>query len=430
MFNHMVKAPLAPPIGIEIGFWKVPLSILGDEFTDLIVHDAEDTVAQFGVNPGSAVTMPGGGVSQLNTEGPLDGSPMGNRNRPWAGEIGYEDAVVNAPDNSRAYAKYVSAATWKVGRTFYDLEFEDQGSSNQRIDDDLWQEEPRVADLIRGATYSGVTAGLGAADSAQFDPGLTPPAFADSISQWAERLSLMGNANQTYAEYLQGFGVDISRVGAIPEPVLYQRRVMLPGGTSQVVNGFDITQNVGAALFGDTGNFVQPLDGTVGGATGPMSLYGDAGGYRSMVQNFNIRRRRRVICDEPSILLGCVCWWPWMVKATQYAHIMDVTRMTHGSHWGNPTGGLDESEFLTAQELADPDGVFTQSDEDGQTGARAFNMLNLYLHGDSFTNDTSRFDYFFPGDSPIGTSFGPPVESRGVNVMLETKLAVATDLVG
>lgn len=439
-FNFLQKIGLHIPVGYELSVWKVPLTALGDEFIDLVAGDAEDAIGESAgafLSTGQNVPIPGLQAGQ----GHLSGTALGNKNRPWAGEIGDLDDPPTA--DTAMYARWVSAATWEVARNFYDLEYEDQISgAGGRTVPTLHDEPPKVADMIRGATYSGVTAGGLASHPDQ--PPAAPELFATSVAQWAEALSLMSTPNRTYAEYLQAFGVNPKRVRSLPEPYLYRRGMLSPYGSP-------ISWHFGANWDGADGSnpssendFVINAPTHVGNdgvyvnstlqaepPTAGISMAGDVIGVTKLGAKFRIQRRRRLIVDEPSVLIGLCAWWPWMNKLTQYAHHMDMSQMVRASHWGVPTGGLDEADFLNANVLSGPGGAGTQGDEDQggvESGIRAMNMLNLYLNGDSFCNDTARFGVWGPLDD-----YQTDIELNGtdqrVDANMQVKLAIATDMV-
>lgn len=207
--TEAVKLALAPNIEIEYAVWKVPISTLGEYFADMFVADFEDSGGGNLLNPGplgSGVGVPSGSPAG---DGPAANSALHNRTRPWAGEMaGQVDAAVR--DTARSYSPYVSAATFHVARNYYEMELE--AGLGERISVDLWQAPPIISSRVRGMTQSAVGANV------QDDSIPT-----GGVAEWAERLSLLSRRNRTYAEYLQGFGVPLSRVRSMPEPLMIQR---------------------------------------------------------------------------------------------------------------------------------------------------------------------------------------------------------------
>jgi len=436
--NQGVKLGIHQPIGLEVGVWKVPVSALGDQFIDLIAGGAEDAAHRTDPIQVQTVNLPG----PLAEQGHLDGTALGTKPRPWAGEVG-QDAVPADADDAR-YARWVSASTWAVARAFYDLELGEHSSAADRDDFTLHDEAPLLADMIRGATYSGITAGQDGIDT--IPSGTTgTSAYETSISQWAEVLAVMASPDRTYAEYLQAFGVNPSRVRSLPEPYLYRRGMLAPWGSPQMWhfganwssdNDSSADFVVNAPEYNDSyGQYVRQMAPTI--ATTPdrgVAFAGDRMGLVRLGTQFRLKRRRRMIVDEPSVLLGCFAWWPVMTRESQYAHHMDMSQMMHAAHWGVPTGGIDETDFLAANTLMDAAAAGTQegeADADITGGLRAFNLLNLYLHGDAFCNDVNRFGLYGPFDTILEEAGDSGINDleRVVDFHAMAKLAIATDLV-
>jgi hypothetical protein len=440
-FNRLVKVGFHVPIGIEIGIWKVPLSALGDEFRDLVIHDAEDAAVQgsFTVQSARTVRAPG----PVAEQGHLDGTPLGTKGRQWAGEIGMGLNTPQGGGDAR-YARWVSASTWEIGRTFYDLEMGDNAQLDNAHRDSftLHDDPPKISDMIRGATYSGVTA----ADHPDAVPQTAP--WSQSVSAWAEILSLMVKPDQTYREYLESFGVNPNRVDSIPEPIVYKRMMLQERGGTQSwhMGGNYISEDQGNTLGDvedyqrriiayageyddDLGNYVRDMEPTVSTTTEDFgtTFAGDAVGVMRLGRNYRIKRKRRILADEPSVLLGCFAWSPMMYLDSQFVHHLDMSQMMHAAHWGVPFGGIDEADFLQANELRDRTGAAPQIPHDAvEPGIRAFNMLNLYLNGDSFVNVGDRFGWYGPMDT-YDESIN--LATRFVDSNLMTQLAIATDMV-
>jgi hypothetical protein len=444
-FNKMVKLGIHIPIGFEWSMWLVPLSALGEEFQDLAVGDAEDSIRQAIAtlrDSGQNVPTPGAESSQ----GHLSGTALGTTPRHWAGEIG-DAAVGGQPAAADSYyARYVSEATYAVARTYYDLEPEDTdpqttGAGGFRTNPSMMDNPPAVADMIRGALYSGVTAG-----GTEALPDQEPTNFASSVSSWAEVLSLMSAPNRTYGEYLESFGVDLSTVQSLPEPYILKRGWLKPRGGVQSWNwGANWSSAIGNADDADAARFIvnafehDDIEGNwisnmVGTQASPPDLgvvfAGDRAGISKLGKSWRVKRKRRLIAKEPSVLIGLAAWWPMMSREYQFAHHLDLTHMIRPGHWGVPTGGLDESDFLMAQGVSNVASDSTEEDEDqGElSGLRAYNMLNLYLNGDSFCNSIDAFYQFGPGEN--FSRYGDANENTWVvNASAAVQLAVATDMV-
>jgi len=432
MTQQMMKVAWFNPVEVELAVWKVPISVLGEEFMKLMVADAEDSVGSFSTVAGSGVPV---GNPSTAVQGATTPQAHQARVRPWAGEIGQAGALPT--DNESLYTPYVSESMYRVATSYYEVEQSGdptqaglQGGTTTTLSGsvDLYEHPPVIGPHIRGATLSGIAIGgtPGSQDTEEFSP------FFDSISQWAERLSLMSKPNQTYAEWLGSFGVNASRIATLPEPVMIQRKLFQRIGTPQ---GW--MENVGTTTASDfIDSHGQALFTAIDTATTDFRVWRDTAGSALMGASFDVTRGRRLMIDEPSILLGTWVYWLWHNSEGEYTHMFDLTRMTHGSHWGNPTGGIDESDFLTVQRLFTQDGATLQtSEETGAVGPLAMNMLNLYLHGDSFSNTNENFNWFHPGrgsydrvDAALAQDVA--VKDRRINCIGHVQLAVASDLVG
>lgn len=439
MFQQMAKIAWFIPIEVECAVWKIPLSQLGDEFVDLLVADAEEGWGLFPTLGGSGVT-----IEAVNTSGPHTRSPLHFRNRPWAGEV----AQFGAPNNAETgYVPYVSTGVWHVARSYYEMEMSQdpgktgalnpQTTTRQRTSDDLYETPPRLGPHIRTALNSSVPIG-NVAGSPDFDEDTAPiTGFNDSIANWAERLSLMTKPNQTYAEYLADFGVSATRLRSLPEPLMIQRRMMARLGSPQLIGGLLPIVNPGVTAFHENhGESVSTVFQNAG-ATSTYQLYTDSAGVTNFGCGFDLTRGRRIMADEPSILLGTWCFWQWMTHQSDAAHYLETTRMTHGSHWGNPIGGIEESDFLAVAPLWTRDGTAGLIPGEQPTGGgstSAYNMLNLYLNGDNFCNTLENFNIFIPGRGVYDQSGALAAQDvlaqqRRVNVVGQAQLAIASDLV-
>lgn len=435
--NFMVKAPFAPPVKVEIGVWKVPISTLGDQFTDLFTADYEDEAQSAGTTstlPGTGLQMPPGTVAG---QGPYTPSILHQRARSWAGELGAssEAAVVDA---SKVYIPFVSAATYHVARSFYEMELQ-TNLSTLRSNPDLWQNPPRVSRMIRGMTNSGIAAN---ANSDAIPTG--------GVAEWAERLSLLARPNRTYREYLQAFGVPTSRIPSLPEPLMLKR--------------LTLRKHDPAPVFGSTFAATANEFTNVGGTT-KRNTFSEGGLSYSTVMDHNLcsmsltfdeTRKRRIMIDEPSLILGTVVAYDYDSDQSSMAHHMDVNRLISGALWGDPQA--QEIDFITSQNLSGAQdqnrgfGVgfptssatqapFLANNDDGQGPPYVMNALNLFLHGDSFTNDAWAFRYLEGGDNvvtptPPGSlepgnakKWTEPARPLTLSTIGSYKMGVATDLV-
>lgn len=441
MFQQMAKIAWFVPIEVECAVWRVPLSQLGDEWIDMLVADAED---DWGNNiptvSGTGVTTEAAG--QLS--GPQSRTTHHSRNRPWAGEHG----PLGAPgDTQNYYTPYVSTSVWHIARSFYELEIGGDprpaaglnviNPARGRVSDDLLEAPPPLGPHIRTALNSSVPIGNigGSPDHDADTPGVV--GFADSLAEWAERLSLMTKPNNTYVEYLADFGVDASRVRSLPEPLLIQRRKMGRLGSPMGFANLLPIINPGVTPFHENhGESVFTVFQNAG-ATATYQIYGDTAGMTNFGCEFDLTRGRRIMADEPSLLVGTWCYWLWMSHQDQLAHYQEITRMTHGSHWGNPIGGVDETDFLSAARLWTRDGTAGVVPSEQATGGGntvAYNLLNLYMNGDAWSNTLENFNTFTVGRGLYdqGSSLNAQdvlVQQRRCNAIGEVQLAIASDLV-
>lgn len=399
-----------PFMAAELGYWVVPLSTLGPQFIDLLLANAEDSVSTGNTaNPGSAWGNAQGSLAEQGHMTP--GYQFVSR--PWAGEIGGNDGA-GVPITGSQYVPYTSHATYAVARAWYELDLGTVDYSDQ----DLFDNPPILGQYIQGALRSGF-------DQGTF--GLDPDLSAVSLSEMIERLYLMSQPEYTYAEMLAAHGVDPMKVGGLPQPVMIEQMVL----SDQSNGGFlpsGVTDDVAVNQFSSSHNALGSLPFTSGGASAsliaPNSPYGMAG------CRWNASRSRGLFITEPSILLGTLVWWTEELQATTYAEHLDMNRMTHPGHWGNVmNGGIEEGDFLAVQGLYGVDGeTIIDGSQTGQDAAAShvFNLMNLYLKGDTFKNakDGSADRFRREGFSGVaGTG------SHDLTSNLSTQLRIRSDLV-
>ena len=230
----------------------------------------------------------------------------------------------------------------------------------------------------------------------------------------------------------------------MPEPLFVGRRRLRPIGAPQAI---------GNVLFSAGQSEVKGREGIV---NHPMDLFGnddwrmmgDVAGLQLVGSRWDVTRERRLIASEPSIILGTMAFWVPEFRTENGGHIMDVTRLVHQGLWGPPNP--DEIDFVSVQDVrgatapvgtltpaheptADP---FAMEDRDGGGPPFLMNMLNLFLHGDTFSNDPWRFGFYGPGQQHAFPS-GPNVAGDGltngidwqVNTIGNLRMGIATDMV-
>ena len=414
MLNSMVNIPMAPLTFAELGYWIVPISSLAPWFQSIFTETAEDLATRGGVTTNAGRTILSQDPGDFATQGHLTVGPQ-TRPRPWAGEIGGDfDAGTN--DLASAYMPYVSHATNKVADTWYDR------SSSSGPEDELRDNvAPGIGRFIRSALTEGFPLD---------EPGIddTTPG---SLSQIVEGLFLLTQAEKTYAEYLAGHGVDPRRVQGLPMPVMVEQHRLtehIPGHMSGPVLAA-IGTNEGLDSGIESGYGSEDFSSVVISDTDAGMLYANRpSGF--LKTDWSAFRTRNLFIEEPSILLGTMCWWNTRGERSNYGHVMEITRMLNSGHWGDSTfGGIEEEDFLTVQDIYDRAGTDEAAGPQSQTGTQnVFNLLNLFLHGEEFTdhdNDAQdAFGYRQPGGVEIPTG-----RNSSVTHKLSTQLHILSDLV-
>lgn len=396
-----------PPMWAEMGLWVVPISALGQEFIDLVVYSGEDVAEQGGNNPGTGAAS--GSAAAVGNQGHMTPG-LQHIPRPWAGEIG---GIAGSIGISRSpYAPYVSSATYKVAREWYDTEFGSIGFT----DTDLFDNPPPVGEFIRGALRQSFDQGLSSLDE-DLDN--------QSLGEILEKMFLMTQGEYTYAEYLAAHGVNPRNAASIAKPLLLEQMYLGEQGEGNPVFG---TLGKDAAVISNTqSSTVQVKDIS----TTDASLLHDRAPYGMVGCRWNADRSRRLFIEEPSVLLGTLVWYQENLAANHYAHHMDMTRMTHPGHWGNRIGGgIDEEDFIAVQQIYNSAGSGLQSGiEPDQSGANIINMLNLFLHGDTYASaDGSGNSQFFlrqPGGDVLNAVQGELTSTMSVQLRILSDL-VAT----
>jgi hypothetical protein len=450
--SELMRIAYTLPIEVEYCVWKVPVRTIGEFFVDTFVNDLEDVEIQAN-SATDGITATNIAPTPISSQGNKSHTPLQTRDRTWAGEYGQAGAEASVISN-RAYAPYVSHAIWHIARTCYELEVSAFGGgaptrvgaatgSVARTSVDLHQNAPIVGRLVRSATISMMGAGLANTP----DNAIS----TTSLSEWAERLSVVDNPNRSYYEYLKAFGVNPAKIPGMPEPVLMQRRTLRPQGTPMT---YWTPQTFAAppsppALFGTQSQVERAtLDSAATSPNGYALI--DGNGYQMFGAAIDETRGKRLMCDEPSLLVGTICWWPYDFDLKANSHIMDAIYMINSGTWGDPSkGSPDERDFLITRDVKaqrangnffnENDQTFVSAvNEDSQTGPFAINMLNLYLNGDTYSNAPILFGHHRQigsptpaGDeSPIGAPLGGSADtSLRVHTLGDVRFGVATDLV-
>jgi len=437
ILSQMVSYAWTVPMEVEFAVWKVAVRQIGEFFVDMFVNDLEDQPAAAGTDSATGQRL---APLPINTQGARSRVPLQNRDRPWAGENSLADAAV-AQVPGQAYAPYTSHALWHIARMCYDMEFaeverwgRDLGpvtGSFAEDSADLHQTPPRLGRLVRGAVSSAMGFGQGSDNTT----GLT------SMADWAERLSVVDNPNRTYQEYLKSFGVDPARIPGLPEPVMIQRRRLRPTGSPQFAS-VKMTSSSASVWDDKSKNVVQFADSPTNG-----NLLFDGGGTVLLGTTLDEVRGKRLLVDEPSFLVGTIAWWPHDFDWHSGAHVFDAAYLINSGTWGDPTGGaVDERDFIisrtidaaaqNANDLLPAGSSVLHLNDAGQGNAFVINMLNLFLNGDSYCNNSTALAHIVPPLSRIAsqetdTTADPNLYVRKVylNTRGDVRIGVATDLV-
>jgi hypothetical protein len=437
ILSQMVSHAWTVPMEVELAVWKVSVREIGAFFIDMFVNDLEDEPAAAGVGPETGQRQ---AQLPINTQGHQSQVPLQVRDRPWAGENGLPDAGITL-DSGRNYAPYTSHALWHIARMCYDMEFaevdrwgRDVGPKIGNFSEDnasLFQNPPRLGRMIRGA----VSSAMGFGQGSDAIGGLT------SMADWAERLSVVDNPNRTYQEYLKAFGVDPKRIPGMPEPVMIQRRRLHPTGSPQWAS-VKMTA-AGATVFDHKGkNVVQFVDSPTNG-----NVLFDGGGTVLLGTHIDEVRGKRLLVDEPSFLVGTMAWWPFDFDWHSGAHVFDAAYMINSGTWGDPTGGaVDERDFLISRtidaaqqnstDLLPAGSAVLHINDAGQGNAFVVNLLNLFLNGDTYCNNSTALAHVVPPLSRIAaqetdTTADPNLYTNALylNVRGDVRIGIATDLV-
>jgi hypothetical protein len=436
ILSQMCSHAFTVPMEVEFAVWKVAVRQIGEFFIDMFVNDLEDQPAAAGVDSATGMRLAG---LPINAQGQKSRTPLQTRDRPWAGENALADSAV-ADVVGQAYAPYTSHALWHIARMCYDMEFAEVERWGRDLgpvtgaffenSQDLHQTPPRLGRLVRGAVSSAMGFGQGSDNVS----GIT------SMADWAERLSVVDNPNRTYQEYLKAFGVNPSRIPGLPEPVMIQRRRLHPLGSPQFAS-------VPTAIAGQS--FDRASLNRVNVANSPVAsgLAFDGGGTVLLGTTLDEVRGKRLIVDEPSFLVGTVAWWPHDFDWHSGAHVFDAAYLINSGTWGDPTGGaVDERDFLisrtidaasqSATDLLPAGSASLHLNDAGQGNAFVINLLNLFLNGDSYCNNSTYLAHVVPPLSRIAgqendTTADPNlyVTKLYVNTRGDVRIGIATDLV-
>jgi len=396
MLNRMTMQAVAIPSEVEYCAWIVPVRTIGEFFTDMFTVDPEDrdNMETGATNAG----YPRVAALPINTQGGQSRTPLQNRDRLWAGENGQADADL-AVDFRLSYAPYVSHAMWHIARSWYDTEINEVMATDGRTvgytaaavsanSPNLYQQPPVIGRLVRSATTAGIA----------FGSGVDSPS-AVSNAELAMRLSVLDNPNRTWAEFLKSQGVDPRRIDGLPQPVIMQKRIIELWGDPQPLSyagpiGMTLPVNSADAR---SGWYVgtPPNLANAGAAAG--GVYGNFMGVGQMGTRLDVTRGRRIMIDEPSLLVGTLLWRLYDFDQHSGANQFDAIHMINAGTWGvdGLGSGVDERDFIVAKTLERsaedtagyPEGTATAFVNDlGSGNPNIINMLNLFLNGDNYCN--------------------------------------------
>lgn len=449
--NQMLRINATVPMEVEYAVWKVSVRQIGEFFVDMFTNDLEDieTVGSSAADQATGLNIAG---LPISGQGHTSRTPLQVVDRTWAGEMGQFNAD-GAVVPTRAYAPYVSHAIWHIARMAYEMEIGaatppplsgDTVTNVSRNATNLYQSPPVVGRLVRGALSSMMGAGVvGTPDQVI--------ATTTSLSDWAERLSVVDNPNRTYWDYLKAFGVHPSRIPGMPEPVLMQRRTLHPHGSPHVIWNPETQTAAPLPIPAPEINRYRRITFDTGATVNNGYAFVDSNGYQLFSATIDETRGKRLMVDEPSFLVGTLAWWPYDFDVQSACHLFDATYMINSGTWGDPSkGSPDERDFLVTRDIRSKatqpptgdnlsvTGLPSHLNDDLQALPFAVNMLNLYLNGDSFSNNLPLFGHH-RGVSGISTvaneiaGTSAPLTNEDFNIRLNTtgdvRFGVATDLV-
>lgn len=451
MLNRMVQPAVSPPMEVEYCVWRVPVRSAGDFFVDIFVNDPND----IGNIEVGTLGLPEIAGLPIATQGTRSRTPLQVRDRLWAGENGQADGEVSII-SSTAYAPYVSQAIWHIARSWYEVESMETtlGDSSEigklpqasAVDSaDLFQNPPKIGRLIR-STWSSA---IGATSGQDLPPGV---GVGNSLADWAMRLSVLDNANRSWAEYLQQQGVDPKRIDSMPEPVLMQRRILEPFGDLQPVFAgapLGTSMPLAAGTNRRSGWYAGDDPATINAGTAAGGMYGNFTGLAGMATRIDQTRGKRTFIEEPSLLIGTLMYRPYDFDQRSSAQVFDAVYMVNSGAWGDGNGaGVDERDMIISraidrsaeQATGGTTGSSTAQQNDfGQSSPLVGNFMNLYLNGDTYSNAPHELGHYrrplgrhIPGASDtygsIEVGIGDP-ENLRLNTYGDVRFGVATDLV-
>jgi hypothetical protein len=388
-FAQMVKTTAMPPLVADLMVAIVPLSAYGEEMKELVLTDLRDNSH---VPRSNQADHDGEALSASGFTNIRDFALYRDEIK-WAGMPSTSVSSVDTFD----MASWVPKGTEIIAKTFYDYDDTEGYGPLENVVDGNSEWGPQIGDPVRGTLRESINMDLTSLD-----------AISGNLADVAQRLSAVGKPDQTYIEYLAGYGVTPSSVQSMPEIVMWERELLMPEGSPQMF---------GHISAGATG--LGGIWGSITKALGGADFIGDEGGMRGARQVWQLNESRNFHIKEPSILIGYVAWWPFQHKIADTAHYLDICTFNNAGSWGNPVAGLDEADFIGAGAVA------AQQDRGATPGStnRMWNKLNLYLNGDSFCNDVDAFEFFGIGNDPLTD------DNRRVNTFADIRLQVATDLV-
>lgn len=394
--NSVINAVQAPMMWAEVGMWYIPLTAYGDWMVRLLTatgDDIEDST--------------GGTFSSQGSIGFADNSDeqgLQTFHRPWAGE----SADLAGTNLGGAYVPLVSRGTYKVAEDWYGLNNYTAVGNVSRYDN-----PPRVDQYVNSASSKRVDL------QGHTDPD---PSGTLSLATLMDQLSLLTKTEVSYAEYLAAHGVNPRHSDGISMPLLTAHAALTPQSDPVFAHG--VLGEVENAS--DSGAYEATMGGGQAGTTVTSDL--NAGfiyGHRPMAAYKNVWstfRTKAITFDAPGVILGTVVFYSEPLGQSDGGSYMDAVRMVQGGHWGDRSfGGIEETDFMMVNDYFNRSG--------GQEDQSLWNMLNLYVNGDTFSH----------GEIGAGNPFafrGPT--GRGITGVLDTdatskfsaQLHILSDIIG
>lgn len=395
--NSVINAVQAPMMWAEVGLWYIPLTAYGDWMVRLLTATADDIEDSTGGTFSSQGSI--GFADNADEQG------LQTFHRPWAGETGLSPG---GGDLGAAYVPLVSRGTYKVAEDWYGLNNYNAVGNVSRYDN-----PPNLDQYVTGAASKRIDL-QGAADP--------DPSGALSLATLMDQLSLLTKTEVSYAEYLAAHGVNPRHSDGISMPLMTAHAalsaqddpIFASGVQGEVNNASDpdsYERTVGAGQFAST--VTTDLNSGFVYNHRPMSS------YRNIWNTF---RTKAVTFDAPGVILGTVVFYSEPLGQSDGGAYMDAVRLVQGGHWGDRSfGGIEETDFMMVNDYFNREGV--------QEDQSLWNMLNLYVNGDTFGYGDIGAGNPFAFRDPSGRGILPGFHIEATS-KFSAQLHILSDMIG